>query len=333
MRIHIFRKKILGPAIAFAFIAICFSSLELIGVKTGPLMGMTLFAIIPLAFAAVGECINQKAGLINVGLEGMLLFGAVFGAMMVHYLGHWVWGLLMGALAGVLIGCIFGFISAYAKANQIIAGLAINFFCMGLTSFFVIFWAGFIIREITIPIEMQAPRLLLPWVGIASPFVFAAIVIAIFAHYVLNRTILGIKIRAIGEKPESADVAGVNVNRIRMLTAILGGALAGFGGACLTVGWFGRVTAGITGGRGFIALAIVIFAGAKPLWALFGALLFGFIDAFSVWAVISPEVKMLLPPHAENFIKMIPFIIPLVVLAFRPAAKGPRAICKPYIRE
>lgn len=323
-------KKIVSLSIISGTIAIFFYSLWRIGADISSLMGLTLFAMAPLTLAAVGECINQKAGQINIGLEGIMALSGFIGILVVGALKHWGWGIIFGALTGALIGVIFGLISNYAKGDQIIAGLGILAVGAGIEGFLLVEWARTAI--FVLPSEYEMPTLILPFIGSISFFMFAAILVAILAHLILFKTLLGVKIRAAGEKPEADDVAGVRVDRIRMLAAIVGGTLAGLAGVSITL-WFNVALKGIIGGRGFIAFAIVLFAGARPIWALLGAFLFGLTDAFSLFLDISPVIKGLLPLYTDYFIKMIPFIVPILALIFIPKARLPAALGKPYIRE
>lgn len=312
---------------ACCIIAVFIWGLWMVGVEVVLLINMTLFAMTPLTLTAVGECINEKAGLINIGLEGILLLSAIVGAFTAEIFGHWSIGLLLGTLIGALIGLLFGAISVYGKGDQIIAGLAINIFCGGFLPYLLVVVA--IPGLYILPAKFQMPRISTP-MGSLNPIIFVAIGIAFFAHFLIHKTILGVKIRATGEKPEATDVAGTKVDRIRILTAIIGGTLAGLAGAFMAVGWFGRVTAHIAGGRGFIALAIVMFAGREPLLALLGATIFGFVEGLSLWATISPAVKGIISPF---FLKMVPYLAPIMVLVFMRRRRAPTALGKPYIRE
>ena len=324
------RKRILGFIIALAAIAILLYGLEQVGFKTKDLINTGLFAMTPLAFAAVGECINQKAGVINIGMEGILLISCVIGVYGAELLGSGISGLLIGSLAGGFIGFIFGIMSVYGRAGQIVAGMGINIFGMGFLAYLLmgiwgrpgvhVFSEEFIIPTVSTPL------------GYLSPLIFVAIIAAILAHIFLHKTLFGLRIRAAGEKPEAVDVAGARVDRIRIFTATLGGALCGLGGAFMALGWFGVIVKEISAGKGFIALACVVFAGLEPLLALAGAFIFGFAEALGFWALSVPAVKAI--PFLPYFLLMFPYIIVLVVVAiFIGKRMFPRAIGKPYVRE
>ncbi|MFQ6016550.1 MAG: ABC transporter permease, partial [Anaerolineae bacterium] len=158
-----------------------------------------------------------------------------------------------------------------------------------------------------------------------------AVILAILAHILLHKTVLGFRIGAAGEKPEAADVAGVRVDLIRIFTATLGGALCGLGGAFMPLAWFGGVTKEMSAGRGFIALACVVFAGLEPLLALAAAFIFGFAGGFAYSVAVTPGVKEVIPFY---FVNMIPYITTLLIVALVIGrVTFPAAIAQPYTRE
>lgn len=167
--------------------------------------------------------------------------------------------------------------------------------------------------------------------GRLSPVTIAAVIIAILAHILLHKTVFGFRIRAAGEKPEAADVAGVRINLIRILTSTLGGALCGLGGAFMPLAWFGAITKEMTAGRGFIALACVVFAGLEPLLALAASFIFGFAEGFAYSVAVTPGVKEVIPFY---FVNMLPYVTTLVVVAlFIGRRRFPAASGQPYTRE
>ncbi|MDR7562936.1 MAG: ABC transporter permease, partial [Armatimonadota bacterium] len=180
------------------------------------------------------------------------------------------------------------------------------------------------------PHELMVPRLRTP-IGQVSPVTLGAVAAAVLAHLLLHRTVLGFRIRAVGERPEAVDVAGLRVDRLRLLAATLGGTLAGLGGAFLPLGWFGALVKEISAGRGFIALACVVFAGLEPLMALGAALLFGFADGFASAVAVTPGVKERVPFY---FVSMIPYALTLaVVAAVIGRRRFPSTVGRPYVRE
>jgi len=305
-------------------------ALSVLGLNPISLLEAGLLAMTPLALAAVGECLNEKAGVVNIGLEGILLITAVVGVWMAELPGFGGgMGILGGAVAGGLLGFGLGAISVYGKADQIIAGIGLNVFALGFVPFlFISLWATPGIR--VFPAELMVPRILTPF-GQFSPITLLAIVLAVLAHLLLHRTVLGFRIQAVGEKPEAADVAGVRVDRLRLLTSTLGGALCGAGGAFLPLGWFGGVVKEISAGRGFIALACVVFAGLEPLLALGAAFLFGFADGLASAVAVTPGVKERVPFY---FVNMLPYATTLVVVALVIGRRRfPSTVGRPYARE
>jgi ABC-type uncharacterized transport system permease subunit len=238
-------------------------------------------------------------------------------------------GLLAGAASGALLGFGLGAVSVYGKADQVIAGMGLNVFALGFVPFLLIsLWAFPGIH--VFPNELMVPRIRTP-VGQLSPVTLAAVLVALAAHLLLHRTVLGFRIQAVGERPEAVDVAGLRVDRLRLLTATVGGALAGLGGAFLPLGWFGALVKEISAGRGFIALACVVFAGLEPLLALGAALLFGLADGFASAVAVTPGVKERVPFY---FVSMIPYVVTLaVVAAVIGRRRFPSTVGRPYARE
>ncbi len=303
--------------------------LERAGLPPLSLLETGLLAMTPLALAAVGECLNEKAGLVNIGLEAIFLITATVGVWFAELGRSGYAGLLGGAVTGALLGLGLGAVSVYGLADQIIAGIGLNVFALGFVPFLLIsLWAFPGIH--VFPNAFMVPRFPTP-LGQVSPVTLGAVVAAILAHLLLHRTVLGFRIRAVGERPEAADVAGLRVDRLRLLTATLGGALAGLGGAFLPLGWFGALVKEISAGRGFIALACVVFAGLEPLLALGAALLFGLADGFASAVAVTPGVKERVPFY---FVSMIPYVLTLVVVAVVIGRRRfPRTVGRPYARE
>jgi simple sugar transport system permease protein len=182
----------------------------------------------------------------------------------------------------------------------------------------------------SVPRDVQVKMISLG-VGSLSPLVFVTVGLAIAVYWMLRRTQLGIRIRSVGENPAAADVAGINVNALRLATALAAGAFAGLAGAYLSVDWLGAVTKELTAGRGFIALATVVFSGLNPLLALFGGFVFGFFDGFATWVSTYPKIKDVIP---WQFVAMAPYIVTLLVVAGAIGrVRFPAALGVPYRRE
>jgi len=292
-----------------------------------------LLAMTPLALAAVGECLNEQAGTVNVGMEGIFLITAILGVYWAEVLGGGLYGLLFGALTGAVIGLVFALVSVYGKANQVIAGMGLNILALGLGPYLLMsIWAFPGIHIFPRDLMFQSMHFMMGNTYFSiSAVTIAAIAMAVLAYLLLHRTLLGIRIRAAGENPIAVDVAGVSVGKIRLLMCVIGGALCGLGGAFMPLAWFGGVVKEISAGRGFIALAAVVFAGLDPLLALVAAFIFGFSEGVAYTVVVSPGVKEIVPFY---FVQMAPYAITLlVVVAAIGGKKFPRALGRPYVRE
>lgn len=303
------------------------------GLSVLQLIETGLLAMTPLALAAVGECLNEQAGTVNVGMEGIFLITAVLGVYWAEVFRSGLYGLLLGSATGALIGLVFGLICIYGKANQVIAGMGLNIFALGLGPYLLMsIWAFPGIHMFSRELMFEPIRSTVGGEYFSlSPVTVAAIMIAILAYLLLHRTLLGIRIKATGENPIAVDVAGVSVGRIRLMMCIIGAALAGLGGAFMPLGWFGGVVKEISAGRGFIALAAVVFAGLNPLLALVAAFVFGFSEGIAFTVVVSPGVKEIVPFY---FVQMAPYAVTVLVLTVAIGGKRfPRALGKPYLRE
>ena len=293
-----------------------------------PIFFLSLHAMVPITLAAIGETIEESAGLFNIGLEGMLLISALTGALGAEYTGSAIGGLLVGLSTGALLGLVFGVINTYWKGDQLITGVGINLLALGFVAFMLVNLGapGFH----TVPRDVQI-KLIPLGVGALSPLVLVTVAMAFVVYWLLHRTQLGIRIKAVGENPAAADVAGISVNAVRLGTAIAAGALIGLAGAYLSVDWFGAVTKEISAGRGFIALATVVFSGLNPLLALLGGFIFGFFDGFATWVATYPKIKEIIP---WQFVAMAPYIVTLLVVAgVIGRVRFPKALGTPYLRE
>ena len=293
-----------------------------------PIFFLSLHAMVPITLAAIGETIEESAGLFNIGLEGMLLISALTGALGAEYTGSAIGGLLVGLSTGALLGLVFGVINTYWKGDQLITGVGINLLALGFVAFMLVNLGapGFH----TVPRDVQI-KLIPLGVGALSPLVLVTVAMAFVVYWLLHRTQLGIRIKAVGENPAAADVAGISVNAVRLGTAIAAGALVGLAGAYLSVDWFGAVTKEVSAGRGFIALATVVFSGLNPLLALLGGFIFGFVDGFATWVATYPKIKEIIP---WQFVAMAPYIVTLLVVAGAIGrVRFPKALGTPYLRE
>ncbi|HBG00286.1 MAG TPA: ABC transporter permease [Firmicutes bacterium] len=286
----------------------------------------------PLIFAALGGIFSERSGVVNIALEGMMLTGA-FTAMFVSYQTGLPWMGVLGAMvAGMLVGLLHAVFCIHYRANQVVIGTAINIFAGGLTVFLLRYYFGAAgtspsvstISDLTIPLVWQ-----IPWigriVGRQNPLVYLALVAVVVSHIVIYRTPWGLRLRAVGEHPRAADTVGVNVFRMRYVAVALSGALAGLGGTYLSIAHLSRFSEGMTAGRGFIALAAVIFGKWTPYGALGACLFFGYADAL--------QMRLQDVGIPTQFMNMLPYVLTMVALAgFIGKSVGPKASGQPYIK-
>jgi general nucleoside transport system permease protein len=277
----------------------------------------------PLILAALGGLYSERSGVINIALEGMMLAGAFTAAAMTYASGSpWI-GLVAAIGAGVLVALIHAVACIRYRADQVVVGTAINIGMIGLPGF--LSGAFFLSSGSTPQIQIEN---LLP----NAPIVMAFALVP-FTWYVLYRTPFGLRLRAVGENPAAADAAGLNVAQIRYSGVLLSGALAALGGAYLSIGQSSLFTRNMTSGRGFIALAALIFGKWRPVQTLFACVFFGFTEAITIQ--MQGVVKL---PSGDDipvqFIQMVPYVLTIVVLAgFIGQSRPPRALGLPYEKE
>jgi simple sugar transport system permease protein len=257
-----------------------------LGYLWGILLG-SLHAMVPITLASTGEVVGESAGLFNIGIEGIILLSAMTGALGAEAGGP-IMGLVVGMGTGFAIGLIFGAICTYFKGVQLVAGVGINLFAAGLVAFWLIHMG--VPGHHAVAEESRLVTISTP-IGNFSPMILVAIVLPVLTYILLFRTKLGLKIRAVGENPQAADVSGIKIHLLRLLSTAAGASLAGLAGAYISIGWLGSVTKEISAGRGFIALATVVFSGLNPLLALLGGFIFGFFDNLAVWISTMPAVQ------------------------------------------
>ncbi|RRD41017.1 ABC transporter permease [Leptotrichia sp. OH3620_COT-345] len=280
----------------------------------GPLIEQTITISAPIMITAVGACIGERSGVVNIGLEGIMLSGAFATTVVNLATGNPYLGILAGIITGGLISLIHAVISINLKGNQIISGVAINLFSIAATSFLIKTIYG--VAGTTPSADKLADYriILVLMYGIA-----------IGAHFFLFNTVTGLRIRAVGEHPLAADTVGISVYKIRYLGVILSGMFAGFGGAYLTAVVLRSFSSNMSAGRGFMAMAAMIFGKWNPLGAILASLLFGFGQAFSDYA------KTVRLPIPQQFLTMIPYILTLLALVgFVGKSRAPKASGQPY---
>jgi ABC-type uncharacterized transport system permease subunit len=272
----------------------------------------------PLLLAALGGLFSERSGVINIALEGLMLAGAFTSAVVTYYAGDpWI-GLLAGIGAGIFISVIHAVACIQFDSDQVVTGTAINILMFGIPTLL----SGALFG--TTGSTPQIPRAnLLPNAPVVIAFALVPIV-----WYVLYRTPLGLRLRAAGENPEAADTAGVSVSRLRYSGVLLSGALAAIGGAYLSIGQSSLFTRNMTAGRGFIALAALIFGKWRPVQTMLACLLFGFAEAVAI------QMQGVIPHVRVEYIQIIPYVLTMIVLAgFIGASRAPRALGRPYVKE
>ena len=302
----------------------------------GLIASMLRFAT-PLAFAAMGGIMSERSGVVNIGLEGMMLGGAFFGVWGSIITGTWVGGIIFAMVAGALFALLHAIFSITLRSDQIVSGFAINLLALGLTGFlFNSIYAGGIRDEVS-----RVPNVNLAFLddipgignflfdvfGNLNFLVWMMFLAVIISFIVLYKTPTGLHIRAVGEHPKAADTVGISVQTVRYGAVVASGVLAALGGAFLSIGFVGDFSENMTSGRGFIALAAVIFGKWRPGWAFAATLLFGFGFALAIPLQREADVS-------ENLISALPYVLTLVALVgLIGRSVPPAAIGKPYIKQ
>ena len=306
---------------------------ELIDVINVGLFAATLRMATPIAYGALGGIFSERAGIVNIGLEGMMLTGAFAGVTASFFSGNpWV-GVLAAVLAGGLLGLLHGVITIRFAGNQVVSGTGINIFALGFTAYMSqVLWGsrgasesvqG--LPEIRIPLLADIP-IIGDIIGTHTPLVYLMIIITVISYVVLFKTPFGLRIRAVGERPDAADTAGINVYKTKYLSVIISGMLAGLGGAFLSLGQLTLFVWGMSGGRGFIALAAMIFGKWMPFGAFGASVMFGFADALQMRL----QPLGLFPPQ---IVSAMPYILTVAILAGVVGRAIPPSNYKPYLKE
>ncbi len=295
------------------------------------ILGSGIRLATPYLFAALGETFAQKSGVLNLGVEGIMLMGAFSGFYVVFNSGNLWLGVLTAIAVGALFGLLMAVVSVTLQAEQGISGIGLYLFGLGLSSLLFKTLLGSVESISNFP-ALHIPLLsTIPVIGkilfTHNILVYLAYVMVPVSWFVINHTTWGLKIRAVGHNPEAADSLGVNVNRVRYMTLIFGGAMAGLAGASLSIGLLNVFQEGMTNGLGFIAVALVYFGGWRPLGVLGGALLFSTVNALQLW------MQKFNVPIPSDLAVMMPYILTIIALAVAVRQSvAPGALTKPYER-
>ena len=301
------------------------------------LIAATLRAATPLTYAALGGLISERSGVVNIGLEGMMLMGAFFGFLGADKLGSWHWGIITGVLAGAGLALVHAFISIHLRADQIVSGFAVNFLALGITGYFFIE----VYTDQGTPGEVSnIPTISIPGlrdldflgaaIGRMHVLIWVALILVVVTHILLFRTPVGLRLRAVGEHPKAADTLGISVYGVRYVAVIISGALAALGGVYLSNGITHSFNENLSAGRGFIALAAVIAGRWRPVGAFVACLVFGFTEA----------VALRLPGAYgadaawTTLFRALPYVVTLIVVAGLVGRSiPPAAVGRPYAKQ
>jgi simple sugar transport system permease protein len=326
-------SAVLGFGLGYLATRSGIDKLESVVVWSALFAAMLRFAT-PLIFGALGGMFSERSGVVNVGLDGMMLMGAFFGIMGADKLDSWVLGLLVGVLSGGAMALLHALWSIHFRADQVISGFAINFLAYGLTGYLFIDIYG---QEGT-PTDIKGiPNVHLAFIedvpffgdvfGNLNLMIWIALILIPLSWVVLFRTPIGLRLRAVGEHPRAADTVGIDVYAIRYGAVITSGMLAAAGGAFLSIGFVGSFNENMTAYRGFIALAAVIFGNWRPFGAAAACLLFGFSSAL---AQRLPEYS----GSAATLFQALPYVLTLIAVAgVIGRSRPPAAVGRPYKKQ
>jgi general nucleoside transport system permease protein len=334
------RLKLPTWAIALYGIAFIMSFLSWVASgKTIPLTGLlqgTILLSVPLIFGALSGVLCERAGVVNIAIEGQLLAGAFLSAVVGSLTNNLLVGLISAVVAGLLVGWVLAVFAVTYFVDQVIVGVVINTLVLGLTSFFytavlsqnVETWnSPPVMKSIAIPLLSEIP-IIGPVLFNQSLIVYLMYVIAVLVHVALFKTRWGLRVRAVGEHPKAADTVGIDVNKLRFRNVLLGGMVSGLGGAFFTLGSVGAFGKNMTAGKGFIALAAMIFGRWSPLGAIGAAMLFGFADQ------LQQVLSIIGTPIPSQFMLMAPYLATLFAVAgLVGKSRAPAADGIPYIKS
>jgi len=325
-----FKTKVIFVVLGISILSMILCSYLISPLATVAVLSSALRQSTPLILGAMCGLLCERSGVMNIGIEGQMLISAFWGFLIYVWTGSLLLGVFSGLVAGAITGVFFALMSVSMKMDQIICGTVMNILAIGLTGYFypVGMSAAGKIKTYAVPVLSEIP-LIGPVLFKLSPIVFISICLVFLVHYFLFYARLGLRIRAAGEHPKAADTMGINVYTVRYTSIIIGGCLAGLAGVFLSLEAVGAFERGMTNGRGFIALAVMIFGKWTPIGAWGAALLFGLSLAVQTQLQFD---QVLTIPH--QFIGMLPYLITIVVLAvFVRRNRPPASLGIPYEKE
>jgi simple sugar transport system permease protein len=305
--------------------------------KSFNMTGMLVSSVIsatPIALAALSGIYSERSGVVNIGIEGMMLFGSFVSVVVTSTTHHsLILGFVTGILAGVLLGALHALLTIRYRVNQIISGTGIIILALGITNYF---YRAFlnpipslnnsspILASLPIPLLWRIP-VLGPILFNQSPVIYIMFFLILFTHFFYNYTKWGLRIRSVGENPKAADTLGINVFTMRYISVLVSGAIAGFAGAYMSIGQIGFFQESMSAGKGFLGLAAMIFGNWNPGGALLGSIIFGFFDSWQ------NKLSILQVGIPSEFLAMAPYIATMIVLAgFIGRSRMPAADGTPY---
>lgn len=298
------------------------------------LIAATIRLATPLVIAALGEMFCERVGVLNLGVEGIMLLSGLGSFVLAFYSDSLWFGMLSGVIAGALIGLLFALLTVTFRTNQMVTGLTFLILCSGVAIYIhrLVFGITIIMPRVkpieTLPIPVLSE---IPYIGQSffnhTPYTYFMIVIVLISVIFLYRTPFGLRMSAVGESPQTADTLGINVTFVRYAGIILSGALAGLAGSFFPLAQLGIYSDTMIGGRGFIALALVVFGRWDPSSILVGGLLFGGIDA------LQSRLQFYGFPISSHFLIMTPYLLTVIILLVGQKRHAPAALTHPYVRE
>ena len=299
---------------------------------------LTILSALPLVFAAIGGVFSEKTGVTNIALEGIMKIGAFTSiAFAIKFDNPWL-GLIMGMLAGVILAALHAYVSIEWSADQIVSATALILIAQGLVGFLMIPIFGH--KGQTNFVTHKLPTVELPFIkdipfigaifNNLTIFFYFAIIIIFASWYLIYKTPLGLRMRAVGENPKAADTLGVNVKKIRYFGVLMSGLLAGLGGVYIALGDIGQFVEDMPSGKGFIALAAMILGNWNPVGAMWASLLFGAAEAMN----IQLQSMLTLPSEMKTLLNLLPFVITIIIVGgFVGKTRAPAADGQPYEKE
>jgi simple sugar transport system permease protein len=303
------------------------------------LTGMLVSSVIsatPIALAALSGIYSERSGVVNIGIEGMMLMGSFVSVVVASVTQNLTLGFLAGAVSGLILGALHAVLSIRYRINQIISGTGIIILALGITNFLYRTFlnpnpslnnSGKILAALPIPFLWRIP-VIGPVLFNQSPVIYIMFLMIIFTHFFFNYTKWGLRIRSVGENPKAADTLGINVFTLRYISVLISGTIAGFGGAHMSIGQIGFFSEGMSAGKGFLGLAAMIFGNWNPAGAFLGSIIFGFFDSWQ------DKLAILQVGIPSEFLGMAPYIATMVVLAgFIGRSRMPASDGTPYEKQ